>query len=350
MSILNKKKLSIAKVKFYTNLDRKIELIMNELDIIDPNNLLIHSDPSNNDATETITQIQHYYQLLKEEAQELKNYQFAELELEEKKLKKQKEFEELVRPKNDLIYWYVDNFEEKEREFLHNKEQRKPVLDYKVKYKELENEISNINQNINYTKAKNDLLKLELDKLRENVITNTKKVDIVEQELAKQEREFNMMKAEVDSIHNNVQNDRKFKPNDKILERIHLDKKKLEKKNKDIIEFVKKADKDITQKFAKIKYYDHEKVKIEEEEKKIIKKWKKELKTFMNEKKDDIENYKNYDQSSKIMDLVKSDESKKNTMEDVLSAMCEQTNLDDIYQLVNFFISCTKEVKKNYLV
>jgi chromosome segregation ATPase len=345
MSILNKRKPTISKDKYYSNLDRKVELIMNELDIIDPQNLLIHSDPSNNDATETITQIQHYFYLLKEEAKELKNYQFSELHLEDIKHRKQKEFQELVRPKNDLVYWYEDKYEEREQDFIKNKEQRKPVLDYKVKVRELENEISNISQNINYTKAKNDLMKKDLDKLRENVITNSKKVDIVESELIKQEREFNNMKAEVDDIHKNAQNDRKIKPNDKILERIHEDKNRLETKNKDIIELVKKADKDITQKFAKIKYYDHEKVKIEKEENKIIRKWEKELKNFKKEKKEDIEKYNNYDPSSKILDFVNSDESKRNSLEEILRKMCEQTNLDDIYQLVNFFINCTKEVK-----
>jgi hypothetical protein len=54
--------------KFKSNSQKKIELITSELEILDPLNLLTQSDPSNSQATEIITQIQHYYYLIKEEA------------------------------------------------------------------------------------------------------------------------------------------------------------------------------------------------------------------------------------------------------------------------------------------
>ena len=126
-------------------------------------------------------------------------------------------------------------------------------------------------------------MKKDLDKLRENAIINTKKVEAVERECIKQQQEFNEMKANVDKIHKSIQDEKK-NHNDKILEKINKDRNNLSKKNNEIIEFVKKADKDITKKYAKIKYYDHEENKINEENNAIISKWKKELKNFMEDK------------------------------------------------------------------
>jgi hypothetical protein len=244
----------------------------------------------------------------------------------------------MKRPKCDLPFFYEREYERRNSDYERNKQSRKPVIDYKIKLRDLENEIVHINQNINQYKSKNEQLSKELNGFRENVMNQTKRVNHVEKELEKQENEFIGIKKQIE------ENDHKV-DDAKLMERLNRDQKTLVNKNNNMIEKIKLADKQMTKKHAKMKFYEHEKVKLEEEEKEIIKRWKKEIKDFINKHKNDIEKYKNFDPSSKIIDFVENDKDKLINLERILNKIYNETSLDDIFALVCFLINCTKEVK-----
>jgi chromosome segregation ATPase len=246
----------------------------------------------------------------------------------------------MKRPKCDLPFYFEKDYEKKNEEYMKTKQPRKPTIDYKIKIRDLENEIVHINQNINHSKSKNEQLIKELDQLRESVMAQTKRAEYVEKELEKQEREFFEMKEQIEE--NNLKDD-----DVKIIEKINNNQKELVNQNNNMIEKIKFADKEMTRKYAKMRFYEHERAKLNEEEREIIQKWKKEIKDFINTHKNDIEDYKNFDPSSKIINFVENDRDKLFNLERILNKIYCETNLDDIFALVNFFINCTKEVKSN---
>jgi hypothetical protein len=67
--LTNSNKLKSSQQKIDTNgmLEKRIHLISSELTIIEPESLLLVSDPSVKDATEIIEQIQKYHMLIKTE-------------------------------------------------------------------------------------------------------------------------------------------------------------------------------------------------------------------------------------------------------------------------------------------
>jgi hypothetical protein len=247
--------------------------------------------------------------------------------------------DEMKRPKCDLPFFYEREYDRRNSEYEKSKQPRKPTIDYKIKIRDLENELVHINQNINHFKSKNEGLSKELNVHRENVMSQTKRVGHVEKELEKQEQEFFEIKKEIEEGSHKIDDA-------KMLDRINRDQKTLMSKNNNMIEKIKLADKEMTKKHAKMKFFDHERVKLEEEEKDIIQKWKKEIKDFITKHKIDIEKYKNFDPSSKIIDFVENDKDKLINLERILNKIYNETSLDDIFSLVSFLINCTKEVSQ----
>jgi hypothetical protein len=62
---------SHQKIDTHGMLEKKMKSISTELTILDPESLLLSSDPSVKDATEIIEQIQTYYSLIKSEIESI---------------------------------------------------------------------------------------------------------------------------------------------------------------------------------------------------------------------------------------------------------------------------------------
>lgn len=211
----------------------------------------------------------------------------------------------------------------------------KPIIDYKIKIRNLENEIMLTNQKFNDVKKKNLESIDNLNELRKNVNIRKIKLENEVKELTNDENNFLSLKA-------NIENTIKNKEEDNTFKMLYKDQKELFIKNDVMIQKIKEADKDTTQKLAAKKYLEHEKKKLQEQEKKCVNKWNKELKNFYEENNDLIKKIQSYDDSSKVLEILNLDKIKE--LEEMLQKIYIQTNLDDIDSLVKYFIDCSKEV------
>jgi hypothetical protein len=220
-------------------------------------------------------------------------------------------------------------------------EKRKPVIDYKVKIKQLEKEIHTTRQKYNDTKTKNKILRKDLDEMRKNVNINKEKFNALHDEFVNTESSYWEEKKKVE---NNISSKQEFNElQSKIFER----KKLLEKQNKEMIKKIKETDRDMTLKFAEKKFYDHEKLKLIEKENRMIAKWNKEREKFLNKNKEDIAKMNAFTGKSKVLELLLGDQI--DYFEKIIQKLSKETNIDEICKLVEYFINSTKEVKYNNL-
>lgn len=236
----------------------------------------------------------------------------------------------MVKPRQD------DFIRAKEVGRSESPERRKPKIDFKSKIRKLEKEINLTNQNYMQVKSLNETKMEELDELRYKVRANKEKADDLKKELDQQETEYWDHKEEIE---------KKLRSREEknLLKKIGDNQKILKKNNDTIIKRIKESDKDMTQKLAMKKYLDHEHKKLLEKEKKIIEKWKNEKKAFEEAHANEIRWYKSFDPSSKLLELI--NEEKMSQYEEMLSQIYAETNIDDISNLVQYFIKCTKEFK-----
>ena len=246
---------------------------------------------------------------------------------------KQNEMESLIKPKQ-IDYLKNKNLS-KSLEKPNYKIKNKPLVDYKIKIRNLENEIMLTNQKYNDVKKKNIENTFELNELRKNVNIHRQKLNFQTKELTKDENEFISLKESIEKNINNKHEDNTFKI-------IFKDQKELFSKNNVMIQKIKDADKDTTSKLAAKKYLEHEKKKLIEQEKKSVSKWNKELKTFYDDNSTIINKIQNFDPSSKVIEIL--DLEKIKEYEDILQKIYSHTNLEDIDSLVKYFIDCSKEV------
>lgn len=223
-----------------------------------------------------------------------------------------------------------------ERNSSPDKDKRKPTIDYKVKIRILEKDLNHTYQQYNNTQAKNEQLKKQLNELRQKTQINNEKVKAITEDLSMQEQEFKIQKEEIE---------RKLKTREDkdLLNKINNGQKILRENNTELINQIKTSDKDMTQKLAMKKYFEHERKKLEEKEKKIIQKWKNERKKFYEDNAEEIKKFKSFDPSSKVLDILNED--KITHYQDMLSKIYEQTHFNNITSLVEYFIKCTKEFK-----
>lgn len=322
---VNSKKNKTNQEKVLTPLDKKLEMIKTELEIMKPDTLLLNSDPSL-DATSIIEQIQSYHNMINKEMVHLKHQENQEKELVVQIKKKQEHYEELIKPK------HINYIEKPET----SSEKRKPIIDYRVKINSLEKEIVLICQHYNDTKSKNEKMMNELNEMRKKFMTNSSKLEELSKEFKETEDSF---KSQKEYIEKNLKN----KEEEDLMKQIYKDQKHLFGKNDQMIQKIIETDKDMTEKLAKKKYYEHEKEKLIEKEQKIIQKWKKEMKDFYQKNAEAIKNYKSFDSSSKVLEIINEDKIKK--LEEILENIYSLTNLSDINALVNYFTNCQKENK-----
>jgi len=205
-----------------------------------------------------------------------------------------------------------------------------------VKIKQLEKDIHTTKQALDDTKTKNHELRKELDEIRKNVTINREKFSLLHSELVRSETDYLKNKKDV------VKNITGKQEVEELQIKLNYKKKKLEDKNLEMVREIKKVDNEMTLLLAEKKFYEHEKCKLIEKDKKIIEKWNKEREKFFNKNKDDINNMNAYSGKSKVLELLLGE--KIDYFEQVISKLSKETNIDEICKLVEYFINSTREV------
>ena len=192
--------------------EKKLKRIKDELEVLNPDTLLLKINPAI-DSTKTVEQIQSYYYLINNEISKYYKYQTIKKELNKKNIELDKEIAEKIHPKKEKL----PNQEEEEKkrlEYLNYDERiNKPIIDYRVKIRSLENNIVYTYQYYNKSKSKNVQLMVELDELRKRVYKKNKKLEELKKELEEEEKKYNKEKKENEE---NKEKKKKKKKNRKI--------------------------------------------------------------------------------------------------------------------------------------
>lgn len=325
---------------------RKLKKIKEEMELIDPDTLLLKVDPSI-DATKTIEQIQRYYNLINVEISRYFHQEQEKQELKKKNLELNKTIEGMIKPKmknylSELEDDSSNNNNNNNRYGRNNKSQsvpkreNKPVIDYRIKLRSLEKDIQYTYQDYNNTKSKNNKLMEELDEMRKQVVQKTQRLNELKKSLEEQEKNYYAQKKEIEK---NLDD----KEEAELLEKIKEKQKQLEKTNVEMIEKIKETNQFLTQKQAKKKCLDFESNQLEQLSKKIEEKNKKELDDFNEQYKTEIEKVRNFDESSKIIDML--DPKKIASLEEMLKDMFNETKTENIQSFVDYFIKSCEEYK-----
>ena len=324
---------------------RKLKKIKEEMELIDPDTLLLKVDPSI-DATKTIEQIQRYYNLINVEISRYFHQEQEKQELKKKNYELNKTIEGMIKPKmkNYLSELEDENYNNNNniRYGKNNKSQsvpkreNKPVIDYRIKLRSLEKDIQYTYQDYNNTKSKNNKLMEELDEMRKQVVQKTQRLNELKKSLEEQEKNYYAQKKEIEKSLDD-------REEAELLEKIKEKQKQLERINLEMIEKIKETDQFLTQKQAKKKCLDFESNQLEQLSKKIEEKNKKELDDFNEQYKTEIEKVRNFDESSKIIDML--DPKKIAALEEMLKDMFNETKTENIQSFVDYFIKSCEEYK-----
>ena len=326
---------------------RKLKKIKEEMELIDPDTLLLKVDPSI-DATKTIEQIQRYYNLINVEISRYFHQEQEKQELKKKNYELNKTIEGMIKPKmkNYLSELEDENYNNNNNNNIrygkNNKSQsvpkreNKPVIDYRIKLRSLEKDIQYTYQDYNNTKSKNNKLMEELDEMRKQVVQKTQRLNELKKSLEEQEKNYYAQKKEIEKSLDD-------REEAELLEKIKEKQKQLERINLEMIEKIKETDQFLTQKQAKKKCLDFESNQLEQLSKKIEEKNKKELDDFNEQYKTEIEKVRNFDESSKIIDML--DPKKIAALEEMLKDMFNETKTANIQSFVDYFIKSCEEYK-----
>lgn len=259
-------------------------------------------------------------------------------------MKQEVRIEELFKPKKISYDFKNPNLTQSNFNNGQNSQsdRRKPVMDYKLKLKNLNHEIHLTSQNYNDTKAKNELLRRELDEMRKSIIIRKEKVDHLFQELLIFETEFKDEKRKIEG-----ELDQR-----KIDMRREVDKKtsELAEKNMDMIEKIRRNDDKITKILSRKKHIEHEKIKLMEKKASIENYWLKKNEEFFNGKYEQIAKLNNNDDADKVLEALSGD--KISQYREIVSKLYQEDSDEDdimkITRLLEYFVNSTKEVK-NFL-
>ena len=315
--------------------EKKLKRIKDELEVLNPDTLLLKINPAI-DSTKTVEQIQSYYYLINNEISKYYKYQTIKKELNKKNIELDKEIAEKIHPKKEKL----PNQEEEEKkrlEYLNYDERiNKPIIDYRVKIRSLENNIVYTYQYYNKSKSKNIQLMVELDELRKRVYTKNKKLEELKKELEEEEKKYNKEKKEIEDY-------LEKKDDIKIYGKIKKNQKLLENANEKMIEKIKETDQFMIERQAKKKYLDFETKQLEKKAKTIEKKNKKDFEEFNNLHKEEMEKVRKFNQTSRMIDSL--DQKKMKSLEDMLNEMFNETKTENIQQFIDYFIKSCEEYK-----
>jgi hypothetical protein len=215
---------------------------------------------------------------------------------------------------------------------------RKPVIDYKVKIKNLERDIYLTKENYNDTKAKNEILKSELDEMRKGVMIRKDQVSKIYEDFKKQEINYKEEKEKVEFELDKRKID--------FLKEVDKKTNDLADKNNNMIRKIKENDEKITNILAKKKYINHEKVKLEEREHNIMEFWHKKNEEFLRGNQDKINKLNENNDSDKVLDLISGE--KINEFREIVNKLnkadSDEDDLIKITRLLDYFINKTNEV------
>ncbi len=369
-----------------SSLEKKINSINKEIEKMKTDEILLNVDPEV-EAIEAVEQIQSYYNLIKMEISKIvkiyflkifdfyfisyflslifpicsfasnsihhnslffycflyQKFNFCLIKIKNKKVNEEKSLlkdiieqeermEDLFKPKK--INYDFKNLSNNEN----NGERRKPVIDYKIKIKNLENDIHLTSQNYDDTKAKNELLRRELDEMRKSVTIRREKVDNLYNELLLFERDFKEDKRRIESELANRKTS--------VLEEINAKTSELAEKNMDMIEKIKKNDEKVTKILSKKKHIEHEKIKLTEKMRKIQNYWLIKNEEFLRGKKEELAKLNNNDDTNKVLDLLSGEklDSYREIVAKLYQGDADEDDVNKISRLLEYFINSTKEV------
>ena len=359
--IINMKKSSSTKVSILYHQKNKKSLklkanpnypilkkISDDLTKIDPEKLMLQTDPLLN-STKTIEQIQKYYFGIQKE---LNLYQIQEQKkkmINEKLEEVKKQIDEIVNPKTILSLSEI-NQEAKNYDYNNNinnsssnrfvtdtKKENKPIIDYGVKIRSLEKELEYTYQGYNSIKSKNNKLINQLDELRKQNLYYSNKLNELKKVLNKSDEKFQKDKTKVEENLSSKDESQIFK---QLLEK----QKQLTDINRKMTENIKEINIELTQKKAKEKYLNFTKKKLVKKAEYIEKKRVKRLDDFNKELEKELDKIKDFKKESEILKNL--DKQKLLKLEQLLNNIFEETRTDNSKQLIDFLSkSCQENLK-----
>ena len=330
-----------------------LKKISDDLNKIDPDKLMMQTNPLLN-STKTIEQIQMYYYRIQKELNQYKIQEQKKKMIKEKLTEVQTQIDQIVNPK---IIISIPEIMEEARNYSYNnsydilshnnnssnlaaqenKKENKPIIDYGVKIRVLEKELEYTYQGYNLIKAKNNKLISELDELRKQNLFHLNKLNELKKVVKQSDEEFKKDKTKVEE-NLSVKEDNVFF--NQLLEK----QKILSDVNKKMTENIKEINIEITQKKAKEKYLNFKKKKLEKKAEIIEKKRVEKLEKFNNDIQKEFDKIKDFKKESEILQSL--DQNKLIELEKLLNNIFEETRTDNSKQLIDFLAkSCEENLK-----
>ena len=345
----NQKKLKLKANPNYPILKK----ISDDLSKIEPEKLMLQTDPLLN-STKTIEQIQKYYYGIQKEFNIYLIQEQKKKTIKEKLEEVKKQIDEIVNPKTHIslseinqeaknydmnknnIYSY-NNSNSNVVAGIENKKENKPIIDYGVKIRSLEKELEYTYQGYNSIKSKNNKLISQLDELRKQNLYHLNKLNELKKVLKQSEEKFKKDKTKVEE---NLASKDETKIFNQLLEK----QKQLNKVNRKMTENIKEINIELTQKKAKEKYLNFTKKKLVKKAEFIEKKRVDQLDNFNKELEKEFDKIKDFKKESEILQDL--NQQKLLKLEELLNNIFEETRTDNSKQLIDYLAkSCEENLK-----
>ena len=345
----NQKKLKLKANPNYPILKK----ISDDLSKIEPEKLMLQTDPLLN-STKTIEQIQKYYYGIQKEFNIYLIQEQKKKTIKEKLEEVKKQIDEIVNPKthislseinqeaknyymnNKNIYSY-NNSNSNVVAGIENKKENKPIIDYGVKIRSLEKELEYTYQGYNSIKSKNNKLISQLDELRKQNLYHLNKLNELKKVLKQSDEKFKKDKTKVEE---NLASKDETKIFNQLLEK----QKQLNEVNRKMTENIKEINIELTQKKAKEKYLNFTKKKLVKKAEFIEKKRVDQLDNFNKELEKEFDKIKDFKKESEILQDL--NQQKLLKLEELLNNIFEETRTDNSKQLIDYLAkSCEENLK-----
>ena len=346
----NQKKLKLKANPNYPILKK----ISDDLSKIEPEKLMLQTDPLLN-STKTIEQIQKYYYGIQKEFNIYLIQEQKKKTIKEKLEEVKKQIDEIVNPKthislseinqqaknydmnnNNNIYSY-NNSNSNVVAGIENKKENKPIIDYGVKIRSLEKELEYTYQGYNSIKSKNNKLISQLDELRKQNLYHLNKLNELKKVLKQSDEKFKKDKTKVEE---NLASKNETKIFNQLLEK----QKQLNEVNRKMTENIKEINIELTQKKAKEKYLNFTKKKLVKKAEFIEKKRVDQLDNFNKELEKEFDKIKDFKKESEILQDL--NQQKLLKLEELLNNIFEETRTDNSKQLIDYLAkSCEENLK-----
>ena len=330
-----------------------LKKISDDLNKIDPDKLMMQTNPLLN-STKTIEQIQMYYYGIQKELNKYKVQEQKKKMLTEKLKEVQTKIDEIVNPKKIIS---IPEIMEEARNYSYNnsndlfnynnsssnlarqdtKKENKPIIDYGVKIRVLEKDLEYTYQGYNLIKAKNNKLISQLDELRKQNLFHLNKLNELKKVLKESDDKFKKDKIQVEENLSAKDEGLFFK---ELLEK----QKILNDVNKKMTENIKEENNEITQKKAKEKYLNFKKKKLEKKAELIEQKRVANLESFNKDIQKEFDKIKDFTKESEILKNL--DQNKLLKLEKLLNNIFEETRTENSKQLIDFLAKSCQENSK----